>query len=412
MIPFGLLSGVIKLNNGLKPIESLEIRVLELSEDFLTFRAGKKIVINQDTVAGLGLYFYESDCNYIYVEPQSFEIIRLGQEEYYNLYKIIIRDEAFLVNSRALTEKYLNYIQLRMDYDFNEVSEHLTGYPALEDEKFFSSLQEQRKAWNLEIKAGFQTDSGNYPELWNTFEYGVSLNRRSLWMDFLENWEGDYLTHYFEQFELSAHPISKYKCSEIIIGNDYCPNIFPTLDVLRKLVSKAKDLKIVASICLAPLGQTHFERYIKIINEIQKEELEINAIYANDLGTYEYLKENTKLVIKKGSLFYKYKRDPRMKYIKKRIPLSQAEDFCYLPYAQTNTGTFCPVSALAKNGQRGKQARVKECDELCAEVELLYPKHLYMKGQFNSLFTFCIDEMRSLDLIENFSQDKKIILNL
>ena len=42
--------------------------------------------------------------------------------------------------------------------------------------------------------------------------------------------------------------------------------------------------------------------------------------------------------------------------------------------------------AIVQHGERGKQRERQECPAPCLEHSFFYPKHLYMKGKYNSLF--------------------------
>ena len=46
----------------------------------------------------------------------------------------------------------------------------------------------------------------------------------------------------------------------------------------------------------------------------------------------------------------------------------------------------CTLCAVLEHGERGKQRERQECPAPCLEHSFFYPKHLYMKGKYNSLF--------------------------
>ena len=62
------------------------------------------------------------------------------------------------------------------------------------------------------------------------------------------------------------------------------------------------------------------------------------------------------------------------------------QNHLHVPFYQTNTSSYCTLCAVLEHGERGKQRERQECPAPCLEHSFFYPKHLYMKGKYNSLF--------------------------
>lgn len=73
----------------------------------------------------------------------------------------------------------------------------------------------------------------------------------------------------------------------------------------------------------------------------------------------------------------------------------------HLPFFQTNTAQFCTLHAKVVSGDRGRQQSIEQCPQYCREQAFLYPKHLEMFGQYNTLFGF---DRKSLEEMEYFNQ--------
>ena len=158
-------------------------------------------------------------------------------------------------------------------------------------------------------------------------------------------------------------------------------------------------------------------------------------------GGCEWKEEKEALVPCMGTLLNKRKKDPRMGYkqgetgyfrenslnaefyrtylrdtfgIRRyewescgyRQKFPEGKNSIHVQFYQTNTSQYCPLYAVCKYGERGRQELPVNCPEYCSKQVFLYPKHLNMVGRYNSLFA--LDE-RAFLRKENVS---RIVVNL
>ena len=157
MIPFAILSGKIKTKTDEK-----EIRLLELSPDYFTFRLLKEQAqkyVQQLSDAGqqgnIVLSFFQfqkrsyhevildcaKDVSKIELMPQKqmeglvFEI------------RVDVKNEEYRIYTERFNKEYLNYIYLKIDETEADVSKALVGYPAEKEQTFSDTLKKQRESW-------------------------------------------------------------------------------------------------------------------------------------------------------------------------------------------------------------------------------------------------------------------------
>ena len=163
-----------------------------------------------------------------------------------------------------------------------------------------------------------------------------------------------------------------------------------------------------------------------------------------------------------GTLLNKRKKDPRLSYLKSRLPdkdtgllaenslnadfyqkalekslgfvryewescgypqkFPEGKNSLHLPFYQTNTSQYCTLYAQYREHNRGRQYLQTECPGYCQMQAFLYPEHLHMTGRYNSLFALDQTGLRALETgsVENAAfrkeeqgvQPDRAVLNL
>ena len=163
-----------------------------------------------------------------------------------------------------------------------------------------------------------------------------------------------------------------------------------------------------------------------------------------------------------GTLLNKRKKDPRLSYLKSRLPdkdtgllaenslnadfyqkalekslgfvryewescgypqrFPEGKNSLHLPFYQTNTSQYCTLYAQCREHNRGRQYLQTECPGYCQTKTFLYPEHLHMTGSYNSLFALDQTVLRALETgsVENAAfrkaeqgvQPDRAVLNL
>ena len=163
-----------------------------------------------------------------------------------------------------------------------------------------------------------------------------------------------------------------------------------------------------------------------------------------------------------GTLLNKRKKDPRLSYLKSRLPdkdtgllaenslnadfyqkaleknlgfvryerescgypqrFPEGKNSLHLPFYQTNTSQYCTLYAQYREHNRGRQYLQTECPGYCQMQAFLYPEHLHMTGRYNSLFSLDQRVLRALETgsVENAAfrkeeqgvQPDRAVLNL
>ena len=96
-----------------------------------------------------------------------------------------------------------------------------------------------------------------------------------------------------------------------------------------------------------------------------------------------------------------------------KIDIAKGNHSLQLPFYQTNTSQYCPLYAMCKNQDRGKQTLVKCCPKYCTDYIFAYPKHLKMVGRYNSLFAFDYTILKNKKLLKEYIREgiDRIVLN-
>ena len=156
MIPFAILSGKIKTKTDEK-----EIRLLELSPDYFTFRLLKeqaKKYAQQLSDAGqqgnivLSFFQFQKRSYHEVILDCTKDIVKIElmpQKQMEGLVceiRVDIKNEEYRIYTERFNKEYLKYIYLKLDETEADMSQALVGYPAEKEQTYSDTLKKQRAA--------------------------------------------------------------------------------------------------------------------------------------------------------------------------------------------------------------------------------------------------------------------------
>ena len=424
-------------------INNEELRILKLSPRSITLRMLKEV--NEIFSFRLEFYNFDSD-TYEEVEITKFQINNFLKSEFYTEGKFYIDDDEYRNLVRKITKDYLNYIRLKSEGIDNEFSMEMVGYKAEKDYDFYESYIKQKKSLLKNIK--------NLDFLCDKFSLAVKLDNYTLYNEYLKRDIESFSKWYFEKNYLEEHFLSKKNISRLYIGNEFCHNLFPNLELLKKLLMKACKEKLDITLAFTYLREELIEKTKTIIEEVylfcKENEIKIEVV-VNDWGIIKLFDmKNEYFDFNLGILLNKRKKDPRMVYknvsdnkrelfeinnlnsqffidylgslninrfefesVGYKIKLPIGSHSLQLPFYQTNTSQYCTLYASCNNYYRGKQSLVNNCPLYCNRYAFLYPKHLSLFGIYNSLFGFDKNILIDNDLFNYYINNgiDRIVLN-
>ncbi len=387
MIPFGILQGELRFKN----MKNLEISVHELSDRHILIRLPAGYMEASGHPESMVLYFYSRKLKKYektVLNKDSFYISKTAGDKYSESFRISIKDQHFTAVCREFSKEYLEYIDLKL-YEEDRIMSHVMTegrYPEDWEDVYEKKLSVCEAEWSNDLIK----------------ETELFLKGKKLYFS-LETPQRskDFLMKGTEGFPYELG--NKLSFDGVVIGNSFCPNLFPDKELFVSLIKKASEYDFNVIISVPPVPESKTDNFISDLSELTSFLKEFNKIVVfqfGDHGTLSYFKDNFKnekyLQFEKGILLHRIKRDPRKKYLKECFEISDgsdknimiSDDAIFGPYYQTNTGTFCPLHALMTTGTRSKQSRVFNCERYCEKYYLRYPDHLMMKGEGNSLFGF------------------------
>lgn len=428
-------------------INSSEMRIMKIAPNRLTFRAAEKIENIQEIK--IAFYLFE-EYRYEELIIKDYLIEEIKSEEFYCTYTILIQDELYFRSVRNTFKNYQKYIMDKAFGDGNDFSNEMVNYPAEDDYDFYGDYLEQKKEWLSGVNYAKYAE-----EYLERIDMAVNLDNFELYSMYLNNDLLSFKDEYFKKNYLDKHVLFQKDISRIYIGNEFCHNLFPSINQLMDLLNKAKKEKLQITLAFTYMRECYINRINEILDKAAKwcdDEQTIIEIVINDWGMLELLKGKSKrFKISLGVLLNKRKKDPRYAYKKGyeenkglmaenslnsgfyqkflrdnnieryeyescgyQIKVAEGAHSLHLPFYQTNTSQYCTLYAMCTNMDRGKQKLVKECPKYCNEYVLTYPKHLKMIGRYNSLFAFDDTLLRDFKALEYYINNgiDRIVLNL
>lgn len=456
MIPFGLFQAFI-----LTESEQLEVRALELSPTSFTVRLVFEHQRLIPDIKGIQVRFYSllnhrdsffnlADYSMVHRSNEADASI-YTVEHYAESYEVFTQDSRFSECVKALTSEYLTYVKSKTSLFPEEISHiRYPEYPSDQEEVMCSTWEEQKRYWG----DAYLDHTCKVPDsVESNLTLGIQIRYATEIEVFLRTTPDEYLRSKFADYGMPDNPLADAKPGCISFGDACCPLLFPDSRYYAQMIQhcQAHNQKLLFQ--LAPVSEslldTMCER-IRILDQMLVDKECTADIEVGDIGMLRFC-ESLKGFgrVSKGILLCKKKKDTRLKYVsggsepmnegsneamnegsseskdevgippinegrydypkdKDLALLDETEDHVYLPYYQTNTGTFCTLRALTDSGDRSKQTRILTCNQKCGKQRILYPKHLNMVGIGNSLYGFQLESMaRGYKKIK-----KRIILNI
>lgn len=436
-IPSGLVSCI---------INDKEVTILKMSTESLTIRVLEKI----EYIKLLKISFYKfKDYEYKEIEIKNFTIKNEDKNEFYYTYDIFIDDKDYVENVKYIFRDYSKYVNLKVFGEENEFSKEMTGYPSEKDYEFYEYYNTQKKEWisNLNYK-NFNMD------VLNSIEMAITLDNDDLYEKYIDNDKESFKEYYFKKNFLENHMLFKKNIERLYIGNEFCHNLFPSLDNLIKMLEKAKEESLNVTLCFTYIRECYIQKTKDIIEKVYNW-CKINnfkiEIVVNDWGMLKLLKDKENyFTLCLGNLLNKRKKDPR--YIYKngyeknkellslnslnnkkfreflkdnnieryeyescnyKIAMPEGKHSLHFPFYMTNSSQYCPLYAMCTTMNRGNQKLVKSCPKYCRDYVFLYPKHLKMIGKYNSLFAFDDTLLKDKEILEYYINNNinRLVLN-
>ena len=457
MIPFGLLAGFV----GEK-----EVRITELSEEGFAFRTAEQIQ-KPDCVR---LCFYDLEkAQYEELILQGLELKQGEIQSFFHTYTVWMDQQQSASKYRELVRKllgqYSHYIQLKLTEDDGGLAQAMTGYPAELDEIHAETWEQQKKLWYAEALEVWQSEAGYMAEM-NVHtktrctvsemefpEFAIAIDRPELYEQYSRRPLEDFIKCYWKEQYLASHPLAKIRPGRLYIGNQFCPHLFPSDEMLFALLQKAQRESLQVTVVFTCQKESMLKSTEQLLQKLDQwcdehgRELEV---IVNDWGMAGLVGLMTShLIPVLGILLNKYKKDPRIgfkqgdqmllkenplglenyrKYLQDEFAIHRYELECrgheqeypqgrnslYFPFYQTNTSQYCSLYACCTTGERGRQKEPANCPQYCQDKVLLYPDHLKMVGRYNSLFALDDTLLRMPEQVEQLMKSgiDRLVVNL
>lgn len=437
LLPVGLITCL--LNNK-------EVRIIKISPKKLTIRISKEI----EKVDELKLAFHIFNENkYEEIIIKKYKLVDTKKHEFYMTYVFSIDDEEYFKNVREAFVRYSKYIRLKTYSDDNEFSKELVNYPSEKDYDFYEDYLTQKKQWLKDL----DYDEFDYEAL-KSIELAINIDNYKLYNKYLNHDINKFINDYLKENFIENHKLFNKGISRIYIGNEFCHNLFPSEDILMKIMEKSYKENINLTICFTYIRECYIEQTKNIINKIYKwciNNKKKVEIVINDWGMLALLEDKSDYFnLSLGVLLNKRKKDPRIIYKKGyyenknligenslnsdvfnkflrnnninrfehescgyKLKLPKGNNTIHMPFYVTNTSQYCTLYAKCTTMDRGKQKLVDACPMYCKDYVFSYPKHLKMIGKYNSIFSFDDTLLRHLNKLKEYIDEgmDRILLN-
>lgn len=273
------------------------------------------------------------------------------------------------------------------------------------------------------------------------------------------------MADYWKENNVASAFYAKRLPDRIYLGNQFCRLLFPKKEILFALLEKARSERLgvtVSFACQPEVSLREAEQLLESLRSWCQKNGSIEIV-VNDWGIAQLVgryPEQFELCM--GTLLNKRKKDPRLSYLKSRLPdkdtgllaenslnadfyqkalekslgfvryewescgypqkFPEGKNSLHLPFYQTNTSQYCTLYAQYREHNRGRQYLQTECPGYCQMQAFLYPEHLHMTGRYNSLFALDQTVLRALETgsVENAAfrkeeqgvQPDRAVLNL
>lgn len=483
MIPYAIFSAKLYIENTGKDstqtgsVRALEIRALEMSVEGFTFRVSVDVPVECIESAGrVCLHFYRFDSadyaecifdsnvinNIDVTQVSSFEIRREYEEttEFYHIYRFSTENQEYQSCAKKLMQEYMHYIDLKLNDSDAHLSEELTGYPAIHEERYADDFAAQRKNWFAHFDGSEWSNVDT-----DCCALGVCLDNTEYYEKYLEMPMDEFMDYYWVRsgFRVNGHPITDKKPDFLYIGNQFCHMLFPKPQMLFSILDKALSEGIKPVVVFTYMEEHNLAKTEELLAKlgawcgVRQQRLEL---VVNDWGMLsmlaKYETDNCDMLstpveksgashkdyfdITLGILLNKRRKDTRLRYkiggeklllqentlhserycryLQEQYHVSRvSQETCgydyeiaagplkttlYFPFYQMNTSQHCTLYADIRNGGRGRQCAVVQCPEYCSGQVFLYPEMLNMVGRYNTLFGYDTRVMYDGDIMNRF----------
>ena len=131
----------------------------------------------------------------------------------------------------------------------------MTGYQSEKDYEFYEYYNTQKKEWisNLNYK-NFNMD------VLNSIEMAITLDNDDLYEKYIDNDKESFKEYYFKKNFLENHMLFKKNIERLYIGNEFCHNLFPSLQDLIKMLEKAKEESFNVTLCFTYIRESYIQK--------------------------------------------------------------------------------------------------------------------------------------------------------
>ena len=271
-------------------------------------------------------------------------------------------------------------------------------------------------------------------EIPGTWSLSLILDRSELYERFLCEPFSEFQSGYLKRAFLNRVTLFSRRADRVYIGSEYCSRLFPSREMLEKLIARAKEEGIKATVVLSAVKQRE-ENSVKELLELVRDSW-ADEISVSDWGAL-FMAQTAGKRILLGTLLNKRRKDPRLfaksgveallgvlgqnalnapffeawlenrgverfEYEACGYPLSIApgKHSLHLPFYQTNTSSDCPLAAECFHMDPGRP--VKDCQRVCLSRARLYPDWMKLVGRYNSLFAMDTEILRDNGQLEAY----------
>lgn len=437
LLPAGLVSCL--LDGG-------EVRILKISPKELTVRVAEKI----HKIGCIRVAFHVfKEGRYEELTISEYSIIEEREEDFYFTYVFSIELEEYSKSVRNIFKNYSKYVRLKAFGEGNEFSKEMVGYPIELDYEFYNFYLQQKKEWIKSVNCSTQNDS-----IRALLELAITLDNDILYKAYINKNINDFMNDYLKENFANNNRLFQRGVDRLYIGNEFCHNLFPKVNVLINMMDKAKEEELKITLAFTYVRDNYIEKTKEILDKVyswcKNNNMEIEIVI-NDFGMIKLVEDKMdyfKLCL--GVLLNKRKKDPRYIYKKGylentqlmaenslnsyiyksflekykigryeyeacgyKISIAEGSHSLHMPFYQTNTSQYCPLNAMCTTLDRGNGRLVLECPKYCKDYVFTYPKHLKMIGRYNSIFAFddtLLKNEKELEYYINSGIDR-IVLN-
>lgn len=439
MIPFAILSGKIKTKTDEK-----EIRLLELSPDYFTFRLLKEQAqkyVQQLSDAGqqgnvvLSFFQFQKRSYHEVILNCTRDVVKIElmpQKQMEGLVceiRVDVKNEEYRIYTERFNKEYLNYIYLKLDETEADMSKALVGYPSEKEQTYSDTLKKQRAAWT-------QVPNEAKKSLAERVD-GIELDNPAWYQAYLSKPLKDFISLYWESsgwIDIDLCKIAWRVPKYFYIGNAYCFHLFPKKTQLEAMLEKTWGDHIFPVCVFAPVEEKDLikiEKILKLLSDWCQNKCVKIELVINDWGMAGLIRKKypNQFLLTLGCLLSKQRRDTRMNYVNRNdnefskeksqvdapfyrqylakyfnitrvsfqnsgidqsffMPDSMIGMTLHFPYFQMNTSGWCPLLAMLYRGSRGRQKAVDDCHCECMTYAFEYPDFLCMTGRYNSIFGY------------------------